>query len=404
MLENPCYEQARELLLSAVSAVDTEHIPLSECAGRILAWDLLAKENVPAFDRSPYDGYAVRSADTAKASQEQPVTLQILEEIPAGAVPTKKLVPGTATKVLTGAPIPEGADAVIMFEKTAFTRETVTLFVPVKAGSNIVTIGEDIKKGAVIARKGTVIAPGLAGSLAAQGEAVPLVYKKPRIALISTGSELVETDTPVEAGKIRNSNRYMLEAALMQLGFEPVYLGIVGDSVEDISETLKVGLAQCDGVITTGGVSVGDYDLTPAAMEAIGVQMLIQGVDMKPGMACAYGIKDGKLLCALSGNPASALTNFYAVALPSLMKLAGRNAYMPQEIQVRLSENFSKRSPTARFLRGKMEVKDGAVYIALPHSQGNAVLSSAVEWNIMAVVPAGSGALEAGTVLKGYLL
>ena len=125
---------------------------------------------------------------------------------------------------------------------------------------------------------------------------------------------------------------------------------------------------------------------------------------MKPGMACAYGIKDGKLLCALSGNPASALTNFYAVALPSLMKLAGRNAYMPQEIQVRLSENFSKRSPTARFLRGKMEVKDGAVYIALPHSQGNAVLSSAVEWNIMAVVPAGSGALEAGTVLKGYLL
>ena len=313
-------------------------------------------------------------------------------------------MPGTATKVLTGAPIPEGADAVIMFEKTAFTRETVTLFVPVKAGSNIVTIGEDIKKGAVIARKGTVIAPGLAGSLAAQGEAVPLVYKKPRIALISTGSELVEADTPVEAGKIRNSNRYMLEAALMQLGFEPVYLGIVGDSVEDISETLKVGLAQCDGVITTGGVSVGDYDLTPAAMEAIGVQMLIQGVDMKPGMACAYGIKDGKLLCALSGNPASALTNFYAVALPSLMKLAGRNAYMPQEIQVRLSENFSKRSPTARFLRGKMEVKDGAVYIALPHSQGNAVLSSAVEWNIMAVVPAGSGALEAGTVLKGYLL
>ena len=404
MLENPCYEQARELLLSAVSAVDTEHIPLSECAGRILACDLLAKENVPAFDRSPYDGYAVRSADTAKASQEHPVTLQTLEEIPAGAVPTKKLASGTATKVLTGAPIPEGADAVIMFEKTAFTHETVTLFAPVKAGSNIVTIGEDIKKGAVLARKGAVIDPGLAGSLAAQGDAVPLVYKKPRIALISTGSELVEADTPAEAGKIHNSNRYMLEAALIQLGFKPVYLGIASDSVEDIAETLKAGLAQCDGVITTGGVSVGDYDLTPAAMKAIGAQMLIQGVAMKPGMACAYGIKDGKLLCALSGNPASALTNFYAVALPSLMKLAGRNAYMPQEIQVRLSENFLKKSPTVRFLRGKMEVKDGAVYIALPHSQGNAVLSSTVEWNIMAVVPAGSGTLEAGTVLKGYLL
>lgn len=404
MINNPGYEQARVLLLAVVHPVETDHIPLSECGGRVLAQDLIAQENVPAFDRSPYDGYAVCAEDTAFAAKERPVTLRILEEVPAGAVPTQAVVPGTATKVLTGAPIPKGADAVIMYEKTVFTDETVTLFAPVKPGSNIVRTGEDIGKGAVLARSGTVIDPGLAGTLAAQGEAMPLVYRKPKVALLSTGSELVEADAAPGAGKIRNSNRYMLEAALKQIGCEPVYLGIAGDSAADISARLNEGLAKCDAVVTTGGVSVGDYDLTPEAMERCGAEILFRGVDMKPGMACAYGVKEGKLICGLSGNPASALTNFYAVALPALKKLTGRNTYLEQEIQIRLSNGFSKKSPKTRFLRGKLELKDGAVCMELPKDQGNVVLSSTIGCNVMALVPAGSGPLEAGTVLKGFLL
>ena len=404
MINNPGYEQAKELLLAVVHPVGTEHIPLFECGGRILAQDLFAQENVPAFDRSPYDGYALRAEDTALASKEHPVTLRILEEIPAGLVPAKEITAGTAAKVLTGAPIPQGADVVVMYEQTELTGDFVTLSAPLKAGDNIVRIGEDIKKGSALAAQGTTIDPGLAGALAAQGIVRPVVYRIPRVAVLSTGSELVEADVTPEAGKIRNSSRYMLEALLKQLNCEPVYLGIAGDSVEDISALLNKGLAECDAVITTGGVSVGNYDLTPAAMEASGAHILFRGVDMKPGMACAYGVKDGKLICGLSGNPASALTNFYAVALPVLKKLTGQRVYLPQEIQVTLFHGFAKKSPKTRFLRGRLELNNGTVYINFPKEQGNVVLSSTIGCNVMAVVPAGSGPLEAGTVLKGFLL
>lgn len=404
MLDNPCYERAQELLLSAVNPVGVERISLSECGGRILAQDLIAQENVPAFDRSPYDGYALRAEDTALATEGHPVILRVLEEVPAGAVPTKEITSGTAAKVLTGAPIPQGADVVVMYEKTEFTDHSVMLFEPLKAGDNIVRTGEDIRKGTVLAQAGTVIDPGLSGTLAAQGVANPYIYRIPRVAILSTGSELVEADDIPEAGKIRNTNRYMLETALKRLGCEPVYLGIAGDSVADISALINKGLSECDAVITTGGVSVGDYDLTPAAMEASGAEILFRGVDIKPGMACAYGIKDGKLICGLSGNPASALTNFYAVALPALRKLTGQRAYLPQEIQVKLSNGFPKKSPKTRFLRGRLELKDGMVCMNLPKDQGNVVLSSTIGCDVMAVAPAGSGPLDAGTVLKGFLL
>lgn len=404
MLNNPTYEQARELLLASAVPVETERIPLSECGGRILAQKLSAQENIPSFDRSPYDGYALRAADTASAAKTAPVTLRILEEVPAGAVPAKTVTEGTATKVLTGAPIPDGADTVVMYEKTEFTKDSVTLFGPVKPGENIIRIGEDVQKGTLLAHQGDLIDPGLAGTLAAQGVSRPLVYRKARVAILSTGSELVESDAAPGNGQIRNSNRYMLEAALKQLGCEPVYLGIAGDSAADIAARLNRGLWECDAVVTTGGVSVGDYDLTPAAMEASGVELLFRGVDMKPGMACAYGVRDGKLVCGLSGNPASSLTNFYAVAMPALKKLSGRREHLPREISVTLPAGFEKKSPKTRFLRGKLGLTHGAVCMELPRDQGNIVLSSAIGCNVMAVVPAGSGPVSPGTVLKGFLL
>ena len=163
------------------------------------------------------------------------------------------------------------------------------------------------------------------------------------------------------------------------------------------------GLEECDAILSTGGVSVGDYDFTPDAMERAGINILFRGVQLKPGMACAYGEKNGKPVCGLSGNPASSLTNFHAVAVPALKKLAGRTDYMPQKILVTLRNGFSKKSPTTRLLRGTLDLSDGTVGMTLPEEQGNVVISSAIGCNVMAVVPAGSGALEAGTTLEGFL-
>lgn len=404
MLTNPDYVQARELLLNYILPVTTEVIPLSQCGGRILGMNLVADKNIPDFERSPYDGFAFCSADTCHASKDNPVTLRILEEIPAGSVPTRSVTSGTAAKVLTGAPIPEGADAVIMHEKTSFTTEHVTISNYVKQGANIVRVGEDVLKGTVLAKQGDIIDPGLTGTLAAQGVLTPTVHKKPRVGILSTGNELVYDGVVPEPGKIRNSNGHMLATAIKNIGCEPVYLGIAHDSVEEIAALIQKGLCECDAVITTGGVSAGDYDLTPIAMGSAGVTLLIRGVNIKPGMACVYGTRSGKLVCGLSGNPASSLTNFYAVALPALKKLTGRWDFMPAKTRVTLLNDFHKRSPVTRFLRGHLVFNDGTICMALSKDQGNVVLSSTIGCNIMAVIPAGSDSICAGTVLEGFLI
>lgn len=404
MLKNPDFITARDLLLDVVRTVDSEELALEECFGRVLAESVMACENVPPFDRSPYDGYALRSEDTAEASREAPVTLRIIEEVPAGAVPTKLCTKGTAVKILTGAPIPAGADAVINYERTEFTETDVKLFAPIKRGENIVRTGEDVCKGDVLVRQGQIVDPGTAGTLAAQGVARPKVYRRPKVGVISTGNEVIEVGTPLVPGKIYNSNRFTLSAALREIGCESVYLGLAGDSLDAISELIKQGITECDAIVTTGGVSVGDYDFTPDAMEQAGVNILLRGVQLKPGMACAYGEKDGKLVCGLSGNPASSLTNFYVVAVPALKKLAGLNDYLPEEIHVTLNEDFKKKSPATRLLRGKLDLSNSTVQMKLPKDQGNVVISSAIGCDGMAIVPAGTGPLSSGTTLKGFKL
>lgn len=404
MIKNADYKMARQCLLDIVVPVSQERVRISCCGGRVLAEDLVAAENIPPFDRSPYDGYSFRAMDVAGASKETPVTLQVLEEIPAGAVPTVTVTAGTAVKILTGAPIPQGADAVIPFEKTQFTESTVTIFGPVKSGSNIVRTGEDVRQGQVLIRAGQIIDAGSAGTLASQGVVEPVVYRRPRVGILSTGSELVEAGEIPGPGKIRNSNRHTLEAAVMSAGCEPVYLGLAGDTTEGIASRMVQGWEICDLVISTGGVSVGDYDLTPDAMEMAGATLMIQRLTMKPGMACAFGAREGKLICALSGNPSSSLTTFYAVVLPVLRKLAGWQDPIPQEIDMVILSGFGKKSRETRFLRGTLDLSGGCVKLITPKEQGNVVLSSTIGCNAMAIVPAGTDKVEPGTVLKGFVL
>lgn len=404
MLERPTFEEARALLLELVCPVETETVPLAQAAGRLLAEPLIAAESIPPFDRSPYDGYAFQAADTLNASPDAPVTLRILEEVAAGAVPTQTVVPGTAVKILTGAPIPAGADTVCKFEDTVFTARTVTLTRPCRVGGNIVRMGEDVLAGTLLASAGMPVDAGIAGTLAAQGAAFPRVFRRLRVGVISTGNEVVEADAPLLPGKIRNSNRHALEAALLRAGMTPCWLGLAGDRTEDIARLIRLGLDSCDAVVLTGGVSVGDYDLTPEAMTLAGAEPLIRGVQLKPGMACAYGLRDGRLVCGLSGNPASSLTNFYCIALPALRKMAGWASPVPPSITVRLKGGFSKSSRGTRVLRGRLDLSDGTVRMIVPPDQGNVVLSSTIGCDVMAIVPAGSGPLAGGDVLQAFLI
>lgn len=398
------FDAARRLMTRRVEPVGTERVELEKAAGRVLAEDIAAAEDVPAFDRSPYDGYALRAADIAAASHENPVTLRILEEIAAGSVSHRPVTAGFCVKILTGAPIPAGADCVEMFENTRFTDETAVFFAPKRTGENIVRAGEDVRAGEIVAKRGSVIDAGLAGTLAAQGCAMPLVYRKPRVAILSTGSELVDAAETPAAGQIRNSSRYMLAAAVEALGCEAVYFGIVSDSEADIAARLEMGLNECDAVVTTGGVSVGDYDKTPAAMERIGCEIVTRGVALKPGGACCYGVRGGKPIAALSGNPASAMTNFYAIAATVLRKLAGRSSYEPTPITVTLAQPFGKKSRMTRLVRGRLELSDGRVLLRAAEKQGNVVVSSLIDSQAMAVIPAGSGPVAADVPLKGFLL
>ena len=403
-MRNITFESAREMLLARTVSVESETLPLDACADRVLAENVIAPLNVPPFDRSPYDGYAFRAIDVQTASQETPVTLRVLEEIAAGDVSHVPVTEGTAVRIMTGAPIPEGADAVVMYEKTSFTDQAVTLFAPAKSGQNIVRAGEDVRAGTVLVEAGSVIDAGTLGTFASQGLSSLSVFRKPRVGIISTGSELVEPGGVPEEGKIYNSNRYTFEALVAQVGCEPVFLGSAADSTGEIADLIRTSAETCDAIITTGGVSVGDFDLTPAAMEACGAQILFRGVDIKPGMACCYGVIGRVLVCGLSGNPASALTNYYAVALPAIKKLCGRARCLPEEVLATVPNGFGKKSPTTRLLRGTLDLSAGEVRMVLPSDQGNVVLSSAIGCNVMTVVPAGSGPVEPGAKLKGFML
>lgn len=405
MQTNMEYRVARDYLLELVEPIhQMETVPLVEAAGRVLAKDVFAIADVPPFDRSPFDGYAFRAEDTMKACKDHPVTLRILEEIPAGSMWSQLVQPGTATKILTGAPVPPGADAIVKYEDTVFTKETVSIFRSFTKDENVVPQGEDVRAGMQLAKAGIVIDSALLGTLAAQHVVRPLVYSIPKVGIITTGSELAEPGEAISGGKIVNTNRYTFQAAVKRTGCMPILYPTPGDDPDAISKLMQEALHACDLVITTGGVSVGDYDFTPDAMERAGAEILIRTLFLKPGGASAYGIQDGKLICGLSGNPASALTNFYAVVLPALRKLQGRIEPHLTELPVVLAENFSKKSPKTRLIRGMLDLSDGTARMHVSKGQGNGVLHSLIGCDLLAEIPAGSPKLPAGTRLMAYLI
>lgn len=391
------YDEAQKIIIEHVIPVSSEKISLSECAGRISAEDITAKINVPSFERSPYDGFAFMADDV-------PATLRITQEIRAGDAPIMPIESGTAAKILTGAMIPQGADAVTKYEDTEYTSDTVTISRSFTAGENIIMAGEDVKAGNVLVRNGEIIDAGRAGLIASQGISEISVYRKPIIGIISTGNELTDIHLPLTAGKIYNANRYTFSTALTLAGFIPKFVGTACDDENETARMMSESLTLCDALVVTGGVSAGDYDRMPEALKIIGAEILVRDVELKPGGKCIYAVKDNRLICCLSGNPASALTNYYAVALPAMKKLSGLKDFMPSEIDIALADSFSKKSPITRIIRGTLAFIDGKIFMRVPSEQGNGILRSMSGCNVMAVIPAGSGKLQAGEKLKGFLI
>ena len=391
------FYEARNIILENISPVSSENVSLSEAAARISYYDITATYNVPAFDRSPYDGYAFKAGDT-------PAKLKIVEEIRAGDVPNIAINSGEAAKILTGAKIPAGADSVIKFEDTEFNNDTVIISKKFHGGENIIKAGEDVKTGDILVKKGDFIDSGKAGLIASQGIAEIKIYKRPTIGIISTGNELQDLSAEISDGKIYNTSRYAFEAALKISGFTPRFIAIIDDDEQKISRAINESISLCDALILTGGVSVGDYDKTSEALKISGAKIIVRNIALKPGGKCIYAVKNNKLICCLSGNPASALTNYYAVALPALKKLSGLNNFIPAEITITLDNAFNKKSPQMRIIRGKMLIKDGKIFMHVPSEQGNGVLSTIADSNLMAVIPANSEKLQEGTQLKGFII
>jgi len=401
---NISLEEAQEILFKNCPVVAKEEGELTEILGRVLAEDVVARENVPPFPRSPYDGYTFRSADTAGASKENPVVLEIIEEVQAGYAAKNAVGPGQAIKILTGAPIPEGADTVTKYEETTFDERKVAVYKQHKALEDIVPAGEDIALGEIIAAKGSVVSPAIMGLMAALGMTSAPMFKRPRIAIISTGDELCDISEPLTPGKIRNSSSYALQGYIKALGAEPVAMGTCPDKKEAVASLIAQGLEKADMVITTGGVSVGDYDVVRYAVDYLGAETLYWKIEIKPGSPTLAALKDGKMIIGLSGNPAAAMTTFQLLIVPYIKKMMGRADYLNPKIEVFLKRDFRKPSPRRRILRGKTIFEDGKIYMDFIGDQGNGVLRSMEGCNVLAEIPEKSGPVKAGEKLTAYLI
>ena len=403
------YKKAKEILIGLIQKPDTEIAGIDVLKGRILAEDIKAAESVPAFDRSPYDGYAFIAADTEGADKEQGISLKVMDDIRAGQVSSCRITKGTAVRLMTGAPLPEGADAICKYEDTEEIinngrHEAVIIKREYRKGENVIRAGEDIKEGTLLALKGTVIDTGLIGTMASLGMTKASVYKRPLAGIISTGDEVVDTERDVPTGKIRNSNRYTVAAALAGMGIDSVYLGHSGDTRDEMKDLILKGDKECDLIISTGGVSAGDYDIVPEAMEDAGFKILVHGVKIKPGMACAYGVKAGKLMLALSGNPASSLTNLQCVCMPALRKLCGCLEYDHKIIKMRLKNDHTKGSKGIRFIRGRLIIENGEAVLDASNEQGNIVISSTIGCNAYGILEDTGGPVAGGTLIEGFVI
>jgi molybdopterin molybdotransferase len=391
--------EALRTIVDATPVLGTERVALLEAGGRVAAEGVASTRAVPASDNSAMDGIAVRGDDVASA----PARLRLVGSAPAGSVLAAPIEPGTAAKIFTGSVIPDGADTVVRVEDLDEADGWATVRVPVPRAANVRRRGEDIMPGATVVAPGTVLGPADLGVLASIGRASVTVCKRPRVAIVSTGAELVEIDETPGPAQVVNSNAYVLAAAVRDAGAEPVVLPIVRDRFEDIRARFEEA-AQADVVLSTGGVSVGEFDFVRDALDAIGVERRFWKVAQKPGKPLTFGTIGRRLFFGLPGNPVSALVCFGVYVWPSLRKLAGHAAIHRPVVTARLASSIRKATRLTEFVRVHL-VRDDGEWTATPFAaQGSGVLTSLAAGAGLLVGPASETSLAAGAVYPVIVL
>jgi molybdopterin molybdotransferase len=392
--------EAIERVIQHAQLLGEETVSLFESYGRILAEPIIAVHDVPHFDRSPYDGFAIRSVDSAGATGDNRIEFSVVDHIGAGIVSNKTLTKNEAVRIMTGAPLPSGADAIVMFEQTIESGDSFTIRKPFDALENVSLQGEDVKEGEEIIEVGSLIHPGTVALLATFGYDKVQVAKQPIVGILSTGTELLDVSEPLAPGKIRNSNGPMIAAQLARMGISCKMYGLSADNLESSLEMVKRAAKETDCLITTGGVSVGDFDFLPAIYERLGAEVLFNKVAMRPGSVTTVAVANGRYLFGLSGNPSACFTGFELFVRPALLKMMGaEKIYLPQTTAV-LAEDFTKANPFSRFIRA---VYDGATIRPAGFNKSNAV-SSIARGNALIVLPGGSRGFTVGDKVDVLLL
>jgi molybdopterin molybdotransferase len=405
--------EARQRLLAAFTPVDVEMIPLTQSAGRVLAKDVRSAVDLPLFDNSSMDGFAVQAADVSGASPNTPVELKVVGDVPAGHVSPIGLQTGEALRIMTGAPVPHGADAVIPVEDTdqfrkdlhtgATLPESVKVYRSIKPGDYIRPRGEDVHLGELILAGNIRLRPQDVGILAMIGVAEVQVYRRPKVALLSTGDEIVPVHLPLEPGKIHDSNAYTLAALVSRDGGESVNLGIAPDRAQAVRETLALSVTSgADLIISTAGVSVGAFDFVRMVVEEHG-KLDFWRVNMRPGKPLTFGSYQGIPFVGLPGNPVSAFVGYEVFVHPALLRLSGLNDQPRSSIRVELTEPVQSDGRES-YLRAIVELNKGRWSARLTGHQGSGNLRSLVQANALLIIPSGVKSLPAGAEVDAWLI
>ena len=393
--------QAQQRILGAIAALRTERVPLSEALGRVLAEPVVSRRTLPPFDNSGMDGYAVRHRDTSGAGASTPVILDVAGESRAGTPPGRRLTPGTAMRIMTGAPVPDGADAVVRYEDTDSGRDRVAITVEVSSGTNIRHAGEDMRPGDPILAIGRRLRPPDLAACAALGNAWLEVSRRPRVAVVSTGDELVEPDVEPGPGQIVDSNAVAIAAAVREAGGEAVRIGIARDTVVDLSRAFTEA-SRCDLIVSSAGVSMGDHDHVRDVVDAMG-RMDFWRVAMRPGKPLAVGVVSNVPFIGLPGNPVSSQVTFELFARPAVLQLQGAAEVHRRRMAARALEPMDKPEGLETFHRGVLQPAardDELPGVRLTGPQGSGIMRSLVLADCLVALPAQGERVEAGAVVE----
>ncbi len=392
-------DEAQDIILHGVQPCGVEKLGLLNALHRVMAEDVMAPRHIPPHDNSAMDGYAVQHRDIAAATPARPACLKVVEILPAGDMPQHHVQPGTAIKIMTGAPLPPGADTVVQVEHTNGSDTAVDIYRAPRAGSNLRRRGEDITVGDCIVAQHTHLRPAELGVLASIGKAQVMVYQQPRVAILATGDEIADLGDPDTHDKIINSNSYTLAGQVIEAGGAPVLLGVARDTREAISQRMASGL-QADVLITSGGVSAGDFDYVRDCLDAAGFVAHFLTVAMRPGSPMTFGMVGGVPVFSLPGNPVASMVTFELFVRPALRHMTGHTTLFRMYTQAVLQDEVQKRQDVRTFLRGIVQQRDGQVTVTTTGPQGSGILRSMSLANGLIDIPEDVTKLQPGDTVQ----